>query len=218
MYIPDLSQAFVEGRKVKHGQGEAVMTIKPVGTLVMPTGRIVACDPLVSPEYEPFTLGVAPGRYPVLLSVAQLGTDQRVAYAMLRFAERDAARWEMALIPGQDVSQLAADHFFGYPVDAGTGCFIDAEAARVLLERLKDEEYSERLIEEMDKNYVPTWSWLDECLDAATGANLIAFSSGWGDGAYASYFGYDEDGKVVNLITDFGVLFEDDNVEGSKSV
>src|SRR5947207_41543 len=100
MYIPDLSQAFIDGRQIKREQGEIVLTLKPVGTLVMPTGRVVACDPLVFLEYEPFTVSVAPGQYPIILSVAQIKTDQRVAYAMLRFAERAAARWELALVPG----------------------------------------------------------------------------------------------------------------------
>ncbi|WP_432774035.1 DUF4241 domain-containing protein [Brevibacillus gelatini] len=29
------------------------------------------------------------------------------------------------------------------------------------------------------------------------------FSSGWGDGSYASYIGYDADGQIVRLLTDF---------------
>jgi hypothetical protein len=43
-------------------------------------------------------------------------------------------------------------------------------------------------------------------LDDATGTNMIAFSSGWGDGCYASYRGYDADDKIACLVTDFDVL------------
>ncbi|WP_225764994.1 DUF4241 domain-containing protein [Inquilinus sp. Marseille-Q2685] len=37
-------------------------------------------------------------------------------------------------------------------------------------------------------------------------ANVAMFSSGWRDGFYASYFGLDETGRVVALVTDFGVV------------
>ena len=32
------------------------------------------------------------------------------------------------------------------------------------------------------------------------------FQSGWGDGLYASWFGYDAQGRVVALLTDFNVV------------
>ena len=38
--------------------------------------------------------------------------------------------------------------------------------------------------------------------------DFAAFSSGYGDGAYPSYFGFDEDGKPCVLVTDFLVLEE----------
>ena len=45
-------------------------------------------------------------------------------------------------------------------------------------------------------------------LNDATGGNLVLFSSGWGDGCYASYFGYAADGSLACLITDFDVLLD----------
>jgi hypothetical protein len=38
------------------------------------------------------------------------------------------------------------------------------------------------------------------------GANLIAFSSGYGDGMYATYAGFDADGQVSVAVTDFNVI------------
>lgn len=40
----------------------------------------------------------------------------------------------------------------------------------------------------------------------ASAGNTVSFSNGVGDGHYASYFGYDGAGRVVALVTDFGVL------------
>ena len=48
--------------------------------------------------------------------------------------------------------------------------------------------------------------WVDFRMDQATQANIILFSSGLGDGYYPSYFGYDRDGSVVCLATDFGII------------
>jgi hypothetical protein len=37
-------------------------------------------------------------------------------------------------------------------------------------------------------------------------ANIAMFESGWGDGFYASYFGFDEEGRVAALVTDFATI------------
>jgi hypothetical protein len=37
---------------------------------------------------------------------------------------------------------------------------------------------------------------------------VISFSSGFGDGFYPSYMAFDEDGRMVALVTDFGVVQE----------
>lgn len=82
--------------------------------------------------------------------------------------------------------------------------------ARALIVRSEQaaarQEDDEELFDALMKTYVHTWSWTDLVLDEVTGANLIAFSSGWGDGSYPSFWGYDADGQRVGLVTDFGVL------------
>ncbi|MBE8964717.1 DUF4241 domain-containing protein [Nostocales cyanobacterium LEGE 12452] len=41
------------------------------------------------------------------------------------------------------------------------------------------------------------------CIDKSTQLNIIAFSSGYGDGIYPTYFGYDTEDKIVNIVTEF---------------
>ena len=36
--------------------------------------------------------------------------------------------------------------------------------------------------------------------------NVVMFASGYGDGAYASYWGLDSKGNVANITTDFGLV------------
>jgi hypothetical protein len=211
MKLPDFLKLFAEGKEVATEIGRVVLRVKPAGDLSVTSGRVVACDPLVSPDVEPFDRRVPDGTFPVLLSVAHFeDDDRRVAGAMLRFAERPVASWVLALRPGEEASLLDEGEVFGYPVDSGTGCFMDAETARLVLSNVDEEEFGDALIGEMEKTYEDTWSWANVELDAGAGHNIVAFSTGVGDGLYASYFGLDEAGEAVCLVTDFSLFeFED---------
>jgi hypothetical protein len=209
MDYPDFTRAFENG--TEFGEDEHRATVHPhrVADLIVPSGYVVACDPLVVSEQPPFDTEVAPGRYPVVLSVAQFRAtgDLRVAYAMLRFNEREPLRWVMATRPGQDIRALPPGRIFGYGVDSGTGCFMDAAASRALLARLdEDEDFGQAIIAELESTYTPTWSWANVELDPASGLNLVCFHAGFGDGLYASYFGLDAQGAPACLVTDFAVV------------
>lgn len=91
---------------------------------------------------------------------------------------------------------------------------MDPRASQALTERMNDDEdYFQTLIAEMEKTYVHTWSWANLEMDTNTHANLIAFSSGLGDGCYPSYFGLDEKGNPMILVTDFGVFNDNEITE-----
>lgn len=204
----DFSTLFDDGREIDTEQGRVRLTRQVVGDLVVPTGRIVACDPFTAPDTEAFAVTLAPGTYPVVVSVAHFADgDQRTAGAMLQINSRKPATWRMALQPDQDLAELGDDEIFGYSVDSAVGCFMDADAAEELMTRMEeDEDYFETILARMDKTYVDTWSWANIEMNPATGANLIAFSSGMGDDFYASYFGLDEAGEIVCLVTDFALF------------
>ena len=70
-------------------------------------------------------------------------------------------------------------------------------------------EFCDKVIAEMENNALNVnraANWANVLLNDITEANVIAFSSGWGDGGYSSYWGYDEKGNLAALVTDF-VLF-----------
>ncbi|TIV69054.1 MAG: DUF4241 domain-containing protein, partial [Mesorhizobium sp.] len=69
------------------------ITAITIGELELPTGEIVACDPLITGlGRPPFNRKVKPGRYPVILLQAQ----GCIAAAVLRFGPGLPARWELA--------------------------------------------------------------------------------------------------------------------------
>lgn len=185
---------------------------------------------------QEYTTKVPLGRFPVFVSIAEFASphQQRVACAMLRFNVVGAVRWEMAVVAGQEVSTLEPGQLFCYGVDAGTGCFVDVDVVTWLIEQagVRDLEQWRGLPESMgnmpgigaamvdevfdyfetevaprlDEMYTAAAVAAEVILNDGTGSNLVFFSSGWGDGCYASYFGYAADGSLACLVTDFEVL------------
>jgi hypothetical protein len=201
-----LGTALVNGAKLRTPDGDVLIEVREIARLNLSTGSIVACDPFLVSAYDtPFERRVSGGRYPIELSVARFPNgDQRVALASIRIDMAHPVRWEMATRPGQNAAALKDDEILGYGVDAGTGCFMDMRAATALV--AAEPAYFEQIIAAMRGSFVPTWGWADVALDSATGLNLVVFSSGFGDGFYASFWGYDEGGTVCRLTTDFRVL------------
>ena len=182
---------------------------QPCGVLHITSGRIVACDPLVQPERGPFVRSVS-GRGAFPAEVLQ--HEGRHALAVLWLRERGGLQaadlhWEPALLEGQSQDELGDDEFYGYPVDAGVGCFMDADCAAAIAQR--------EARESANPGYV---SYYDDVLDAELGVkdmadhyplgegsanNVLIFSSGWGDGSYPSFWALDASGEPVALVTDF---------------
>ena len=118
----------------------------------------------------------------------------------------------MALTEGQDPAALEHDGYFGYGVDAGTGCFMDPVAGQLLAARMdREDEYFNAILDEMQRTYRHTRSWLDWRPSPEHAANIICFSSGWGDGLYPSFFGFSSEGQVCSLLTDFFILTDTEN-------
>jgi len=173
-----------------------------IGQLSLPSGRIVAADGFIMFDAKPFSRTVKPGAYPVTVAVAQLGGDQRIAFAQIRFLDRRISKWEMAVTDGQDPSKLKEDEIYAYGVDSGTGSFADIGAQEVLSAR-DARKLVDDVMKEMKKVYEPTRDWV--VVNTPKGSAVL-FSSGWGDGGYASYFGLDDNGEPVVLVTDFQVI------------
>jgi hypothetical protein len=127
---------------------------------------------------------------------------------MIRFAPGDPESWELGVIAGQDPATLAPGEFFGYGVDSGTGSFASPEAVAAVRSEASFKDYSEAIYDGMfPSEEAADWNLSTEVVvDEATGANVIGFSSGFGDGAYPSWFGLDGDGEPIVLLTDFGIL------------
>lgn len=182
-----------------------------IGALSLPTGRLVACDPIVHPTTEAFTIDLARGEYPVHLVIAELRDEARVAYASIHVKPEGARSWRLATVPEEDTSLLSKDEH-GYTVVSSLGSFMDAQTA-------------DRFVDYMELHYDDEKTDLEKSLDAqerrATNkgvsfanlahewinpGNILSFSAGFGEGFYQTYVGRDSDGEVARIVTDFRVL------------
>ena len=219
------------------GLCDVTFSIHNMGELVVTSGTLVAADPLLPPDpFHSFPQSIQPGRYPVIASVAHLrqlelqeyqsefsADDWRIACMMLRISQKTAVTWQ-------------STDDFGYGVDSATGSLMDMDAALVLYDlyraELYDEyrnrlyakfdefdysplnddchEYRNRLYAKFHHLFDPLVKWASIQVSDTTEANVMAFTSGYGDGHYPSYWGYDEESNLACLVTDF-ILFRKEN-------
>jgi hypothetical protein len=184
------------------------------------TKELTATDPLVFLDMPPFTQPVAPGRARVWLSQS----DGENSFALLALDDGRPVKWRAA----RDAK--GGTH---YPVDSGTGCFADAATARLIATResaimdrataiatatvdpsnasewhaiaSREQQRTPDLLDLLVKAGLHENEWANVCIDPATGANLVAFQSGAGDGSYGSWFGYDAADRPIALVTDFAL-------------
>lgn len=208
-YSPDLTAMLTEGARFEADGMHYVIERLPVGTITVPTGEITACDPLTySDGAEPFTVAITPGAYPLIAWVALISQDgdvpqQRTAALQLAVNDQPAVRWDMAVNSGQDVGVLdAGTGYFGYPADAGVGTIADVSA----ITAVGAWDY-----DDIEQAFVPAQippgpAPIEAITDDVTGANVIIVSSGWGDGVYPTFVGYDAGGSVCGFVTDFLII------------
>jgi uncharacterized protein DUF4241 len=159
------------------------------GRLRVSSGGVLATDPLVNLIVGPFKRSVPNGDYPVYLAFDH--EESAFSFALLQLGASRPVRW-------QEEGTLAL-------VDSGTSCFVDGATAREV-DRRDSADAKPSLLDVMYQAGFEKQRWANLCVDPETGANLIAFQSGVGDGSYPSYWGLDERGALVALVTDFRIV------------
>ena len=184
-----------------------------LGKLALPGGYVVACDPLLGlHNVQPFTRRVPPGQYPVSMFVAVSSVATKSALVKMSFTDEQPRQWELALLPGQVVSQEhVEDAYYGFTANAGLGCLCDAGIQRYF------NRYLGRFFRENpDRDaYVTLFAAAFEkngglaanvYLPSSPQMNMVLFHTGYGDGIYPAYWGLGESGNVCSLVIDFLIL------------
>lgn len=218
LYAEAFSRAFEPGWSAEVNDaldGEEARPVKvsfrmtTLGALKIVSGQICAADPFVGMGAKPYVQAVPNGAFPVQLAVLQ-GTmgEGRVAFARVAFSEKPVAQWRLAVTEGDDPAKLSPGEAFGYPVDTGLGSFFDPAAGRAAQDSMNEgPDVADRWLEEGKRcGQSERGGSAFRLLTDAGQANIAAFDTGWGDGVYASWFGFDPDGNVAVLLTDFQAL------------
>jgi hypothetical protein len=220
--------ALQDGRRIPAGEDSKfyVLSVIDCGELLLPTGRLVACDPFAfMQKTENLCVDVPPGRYRVIVTLADVsgagdGSHMREAYATLMIDEAAAEVSRRIVTPLSDGScppEMTGDgDYYGFPVDAGTACFVDEGA---LAGGMPDGNWHEQVFD----NGSPE-SWFARMDDpdhiraglanialplAKAGENIVIIHSGWGDGRYPAVGGYDASGRLIRVHIDFLVVLPD---------
>jgi hypothetical protein len=152
------------------------------------------------------------GRVPVQLALVRYEDgDERVAGVWMRLSETPVKRWVAAKPPS-------------LYVESGVVCLADTSKVEVLAsDQKKRAEFEQRVEKAIDKNYNDTRSWGRLPLSAKPSRaappddpGLFFCSSGFGDGVYGHYLGYDAKGKISHVLTDFGLLLTEAEIEAMQ--
>jgi hypothetical protein len=231
MAYPNVSfwSALKNGDRVPVSDGRSYdLSIIDCGFLVMPTGRLVACDPFAAmrPADNP-SVQIPPGRYRVIVTLADVSDAKdlshvREAYATLVLDEAANEVTRRIITPYSDGSSCPPEMtedgtYSGFPVDAGTACFVDDGAistsmpADDWLDGLFDNGTPESWFARMDDpNHIRAGIANIPLPNAKNGENIVIVHSGWGDGHFPVIGGYDASNRLVRAHIDFFVVFPDD--------
>lgn len=197
---PDIFEAaFGNDTKVTEGDITYNFYKLDIGKIKIESGKLIACDPIVMHDASPFSQIFPIGDFPVHLAMAKTHNDERVAFSRVVFSDKPITKWEFALQNGQKPISLKDTSFYCYGVDAGTGMFIDS-ISNYVFNKKNHSEWENAFITKAEKNGYKGY------IHDFDGHNLATFSTGYGDGCYATYIGFDKEGEVSQILTDFGLV------------
>lgn len=181
------------------------------GNIHLSTGKLVACDPLITSEMPKFSTLFPIGDFQVLVHKER--ESNCIAYIEIVFSEAAITDWKMATLEGQDIDDLEEGEIYGYPVESGMGCFMDLETQECLnhLEKqlfhrkgadflgIYEEFFHEHFFQE--EGAINQFAFLEPKEDHK--GNIFAFETGYGEGFYASYIGFDKNNNAVKVVSEF---------------
>lgn len=202
--------------------GEMAVDTLEIGDVSLPTGEILACDPLVElGEAKAYIQKTPVGKYSVRIAVVPSEDyGDRYACVKVEFSKNNPVVYELAVTGEEEkMDEAAEDEYYGFGVDAGMGCVADKKSQDEYIKywnKLEEDgeadnpydDIFEELLSESAKQF-PKYQrtggdWANWTIPD-TELNIPIFASGWGDGYYPCYFGYDEKGELCG----FYILFID---------
>ncbi len=189
----DAQQAETLGRDLTRpawADGEvpwAVSDVVDAGHVQLPDGRLAGGDPWWSFEAIYWTVELEPGSYPVRVVIAEhpLQGRQCAAAELMVDAGAQATAWELV--------ESSNRHSDGYMVEVGVGSFGAVEALKPGLDMESHGEFMTQAASYAE-------------VDGGEVGSLVMFTVGPQHQDCLTWIGRSEDGRIVRLVTDLGLM------------
>jgi hypothetical protein len=182
-------QALIRGR-VPSGAKAIIASVEIVeaGTLALPSGAIAFCDLGGAARARQVKPLFSPGSYPVKLCVAvrKGSSDRRVMAIHVPLSKDAVSEWRLTT---DDEDELD-----GVGIDSGMVILCDVGALPDLQRKEEEDGELDDLMKAAAASYVDTYQWANFAL--ASSYNVIASSTGVGDGFYPIALGYNKNGAL----------------------
>ena len=184
----------------KYFESDEVETIE-FGKQSFISEQLITCDPnyLDLEQNEIFINKIPKGTYSIIGSAKKINTDYLLSVKMKIKGDR-ATKYYVGIYLESDVDAVKNDKVITFGVDAATACFLDKTTYDKLYEYSKkntdkydDEIYSEELFKKVSFPEIE---------------DFIIFGTGFGDGYYSTYFGYNDNDELCDVVIKF-IDYED---------
>lgn len=204
---------------MKEIQGKEI-SILDMGEIEFPTGDILVRDPLVwlNRDEKAYLTSVPRGKYRIETLVVKLEEDHyRYALSRVRFTENVPKIYYEALKGDENLDDVDGDSIFGFNVDAGLATIVDIETRNAYCDfkdkwytenpnkNIYDDFFAEVFAKNAEENPVyqrEGGDWINFKIPNSE-LSIPMIQSGFGDGRYPVYFGYDENGKLCDLVLEY---------------
>lgn len=205
--------------EMKEIQGKEVFVLD-MGEVNFPTGEILVRDPLVwlHRNEKPYLQSVPVGKFRIKTLVAKIEEDYyRYVMSRIKFTEEEPVIYHEALQGDEDIYSVEEGSIFGFLVDTGLATIVDVETKNAYCD-FKDSWYEENpdkniyddfFADIFEKNAVENPLYQREVGDwinfriPNTDLNVPMIQTGFGDGVYPVYFGYDKDNKLCDIVIEY---------------
>ena len=204
---------------MKEIQGKEIF-ILDMGEIEFPTGNIIVRDPLVwlNRDEKAYLTSVPRGKYRIETLVVKLEEDHyRYALSRVRFTENVPKIYYEALKGDENLDDVDGDSIFGFNVDAGLATIVDVETRNAYCnfkdiwyaenpnKNIYDDFFAEVFAKNAEENPVyqrEGGDWINFKIPNSE-LSIPMIQSGFGDGRYPVYFGYDENGELCDLVVEY---------------
>ena len=191
-----------------------------VGEINCPTGKIIVSDPLTYLALGEFCptleLKIPVGKYPIEVSICKSNEiGIRMCTARLKIKDSEAITYKIANSTEESAVAKGKDGILsGFPVDAGMISFCDEQVGKEnksFLDKWHQDnpkgnhydDYFAQFFKESE-NRLPQFQReggdFIEWKNPESENKLVMIASGLGDGFYQSYWGYDSNNEICELI------------------